>query len=111
MEDRLNTLKNLQKDWDDQGSNPPPEDLIQLAEKMVRLLKEKGIRDPDDLYALNDNEIFLEWFEKDPEQTVWRLILSLKQCCLWKSYQPLDKKRPVSEFMDLNGEPESWKLF
>lgn len=110
LENKLNTLKTLEKDWDDYGANPPKADLLLLVERVLGVLKGKGIRDPDDLYALSEDEVFIEWFNDDPEKTAYRLILDLKDCHLWVTSQPLNKKRPTSDFFDLKGEPESWNF-
>ena len=57
---KAEALASLEADWDDAGAPPIRPDTLRAASRLLSLL-EPGIVAPDDVYALSDGHILVEW--------------------------------------------------
>lgn len=61
IENHINKLADLKPDWDDCGADVIKSEFIQSAHKLAQTLQKDGYNPPDDIYPVNDGNIFFEW--------------------------------------------------
>ncbi len=59
--DKLLQIRNLENDWDGEGSNSPDKLLVDSAIRLTQLLKDQGMQVPDLVHPSVNGTVLFEW--------------------------------------------------